>query len=391
MGDVIKIPSTSIHPLDNGSVDNLSKIIVGTDTFNDDIEFTLNVKSAEAKQIAPTGGTVHSHVKTIIDDKAKAVRRSQGWQEGDQFYILPHDLEKVYDNPEERIFLAKSLKASGSKKFAVGRVDKVDTQLGILDGTLAADGSLATGTGIYWHDDPLHSNGAVIAWTLIDSGYANYASGGEQKKKGYTIIAGANEWDTDNYLSIADKESLDEEHIKKLWENQPGCACVYKDSILKSDFKGVSTYIVDDTIVDGDVGYAKWKVNNTADATNPAIRGYSGLEPLNITERRANLRVMINEVEHYTLKSHTGGFVNDRPFFTDAKMCSVPWGKTLNVKIVDMSHGERSASDPAVTHYHTLKECNDENDSQVITSVTKPITVELKVLLIDPEDQNSNY
>ena len=97
-------------------------------------------------------------------------------------------------------------------------------------------------------------------------------------------------------------------------------------------------------------------------------------------------------VLNYTLKSHTGGFVNDRPFFTDAKLCSVPWGKTLNVKIVDMSHGERASVDAdSVNHFHTLKECNEEGDTQVITSVKKPITVELKVLLIDPEDQNSNY
>jgi hypothetical protein len=91
------------------------------------------------------------------------------------------------------------------------------------------------------------------------------------------------------------------------------------------------------------------------------------------------------------IKSHTGGFVNDRPFFTDAKLCAVPWGKRLNVKIMDMSSESRNTDDTAVTRYKTLKDANDEVSATCITSVTEPITVELKVLLVDPEDQFKEY
>ena len=166
------------------------------------------------------------------------------------------------------------------------------------------------------------------------------------------------------------------------------CVRIIKDSIVNSDFKGVDTYIDDENLNFGDVGYEDFKVNDADAATSDDTFGYNSIDYLHVEERKANLRVLINDSETYDLKSHTGGFVNDRPFFTDAKLCSVPWGKSLNVKIVDMSHGERKSADgQPVNHFHTLKECNDEGDSQVITSIENPITVELKVLLIDPNDQ----
>ena len=91
------------------------------------------------------------------------------------------------------------------------------------------------------------------------------------------------------------------------------------------------------------------------------------------------------------IKSHTGGFVNDRPFFTDAKLCAVPWRKRLNVKIINMSHGARTTDETAVTRYLTLKEVAADASATCVASVEQPITVELKVLLVDPEDLFKEY
>ena len=60
---------------------------------------------------------------------------------------------------------------------------------------------------------------------------------------------------------------------------------------------------------------------------------------------------------------------------------------------MDMSHSHsRESGDGPVNRFRTLKEVNEEpGHSEVITSVAKPISVELKVLLVDPEDQFKEY
>ena len=181
--------------------------------------------------------------------------------------------------------------------------------------------------------------------------------------------------------------------------------CVFKDSNTGYDFKGKS-YFLDvansenhDDDNPGPVKVNTYMYNDTggqnAYATTLSARADAVLGERYIDDRRGDLRVMVHTSLGFDMKSHTGGFVNQRPFFTDAKLCSAPWGKRLNVKIIDMSHVDEHARDsayePATSHFHTLKQCNEDGHSQVITSVIKPITVELKVLLIDPDDQNSCY
>ena len=171
-GDIIKIKTQDIKPNYSRSEANFATHTDSTGiVFNEDLEFTLHVKSADAKQVT-TAQVVHKHVVTAADD-AHAINSSEGWAVGDEFYILPHSKEKVYDNPAERINLARILASTKSKQYAVGRVDNVTVQAGTVD----------PATGTYWYKSPLHPNGAVISWTLIDPGYADYSSGREQARK----------------------------------------------------------------------------------------------------------------------------------------------------------------------------------------------------------------
>jgi hypothetical protein len=83
------------------------------------------------------------------------------------------------------------------------------------------------------------------------------------------------------------------------------------------------------------------------------------------------------------------GFDNARDFFDDAVLCGNPFGKRLNIKIVNMAHTRegRSSSSPAATNFETLKECSDNNyDAGAKIDTKHPIVVGLRVMLIDPED-----
>jgi len=355
------------------------------------------VQHAEAGDVVEPKHTAVVKHSRIEEDETHTGHESSGWKVGDQFYILTAEQEKLFHTPAKRIQLAKRLRLGAEHSMnAVGQVTQI---IGVEHTRQVEVG------GVAWYAPPLQTAGAVVDWTLLDPGTLNY---NDEKLNNKThSIAGieynaaeaenedidtvCHEWNLENYYTTAEYNDMNTKRLAMLWENQPGFACVYKDSNDHYDFEGEDYYNLSTEANPAGATYHLYS-KNILQQTKYDNGSYAGNNYYHIGDRRADLRVLLTTTQRFTMKSHTGGFVNERPFFTDAKLCSVPWGKTLNVKIVDMSHGHRAnVYADSVNHFHTLKECNEEGDTQVITSVKKPITVELKVLLIDPEDQNSNY
>ena len=253
--------------------------------------------------------------------------------------------------------------------------------------------------GVDWFSAPLPGQGNVVDWQLLHPGTLDYSDPTDRCNYDTekAIPSDAHEWMAINKLvddaaiaAEAATEGVDAAQIKgRMWKNQPGFACVFKDSKTGYDFEDHDYWLLSAEEDDTHDTYEKFQKNTQTDTRQGGA--YNGTDTLHIADRRADLRVHLSHVKQMDIKSHTGGFVNDRPFFTDAKLCAVPWGKRLNVKIMDMSHGSRSTNETAVTRYKTLKDANAEVSATCVTSVKEPIAVELKVLLVDPEDQFKEY
>jgi len=94
----------------------------------------------------------------------------------------------------------------------------------------------------------------------------------------------------------------------------------------------------------------------------------------------------------------SAGFMNPDGFFDDAVMCANPFGKQLHVRLINVMkptehrtdsktlHGAADPQLPPTVRYDTVGECIKNETSGLVMDITKPVVVNVRVMLIDPED-----
>ena len=110
--------------------------------------------------------------------------------------------------------------------------------------------------GVDWFDAPLPGQGNVVHWELMYPGTADYSDPRDKGnyEKGHAVHFAAHEWLEINNLDVAGIEALETDGLDpatvraKLWRNQPGFVCVYKDSKPHYDFTGQDYWLISETI-----------------------------------------------------------------------------------------------------------------------------------------------
>ena len=270
---------------------------------------------------------------------------SDNWRVGDQFYILPRRIRIPAHHTEGGDF-ATFETVYNTASLVKSYIDVYKTQLAIGEVTERT----VSASGNYGGSD-YHTNGHVTAWKLLHKGSL--------------------------YMD----------------ENFKGAPAVSLSAPLKGGFS---------------CHWFRWR---TRGAANQKKGAYDTNIASTINKRTAaavspsGLRVYAGQqtIPHVPVTQHHGtssGFTNPRGFIDDAVMCANPFGKRLRVRVLNMARStshrtsdsakytghNRDPSKPPVLRFETLGETVKSKDAAVVVDVEHPIEVQLRVMLVDPED-----
>ena len=270
---------------------------------------------------------------------------SDNWRVGDQFYILPRRVKQpAHDGIGAHVFDFETLYATALQVKAYIEVYHTQLAVGeVTERTVSTSGDYG-GT-------PFQTNGHVTKWKLLHKGSLYM----EDNFTGAPLLSG----------SATAKGGFLCHWFR--WRTQGG------------QFQKKGKY---DTVIGS-------KDNKRTDASvlPSGLRVYAGHQNL----------------PHVPVTQHHGtssGFENPRGFIDDAVMCANPFGKRLRVRVLNMTRStthrtsdstkytgyNRDMTKPPVLRFETLGETVKSNDAAVVVDVEHPIEVQLRVMLVDPED-----